>query len=95
MIPRATNTRTPRESSIGKRSGRTQEIQRLIGRSLRTAIDLFPSWTTRVRLPPDARIEYKFVTIRASGERVWEPGDNRVLTLAGDGRARVVSGQLR
>jgi ribonuclease PH len=40
MIPRATLTRTPRESSTGKRSGRTQEIQRLIGRSLRTAIDL-------------------------------------------------------
>src|SRR5215831_19971855 len=40
MIPRATNTRTPRESSTGKRSGRTLEIQRLIGRSLRTAIDL-------------------------------------------------------
>jgi ribonuclease PH len=40
MIPRATSTRTPRESSTGKRSGRTLEIQRLIGRSLRTAIDL-------------------------------------------------------
>jgi len=40
MIPRATNTRTPRESSTGKKSGRTQEIQRLIGRSLRTSIDL-------------------------------------------------------
>jgi ribonuclease PH len=40
MIPRATNTRTPRESSVGKKSGRTQEIQRLIGRSLRAAIDL-------------------------------------------------------
>jgi len=40
MIPRATSTRTARESSTGKRSGRTQEIQRLIGRSLRTAIDL-------------------------------------------------------
>lgn len=40
MIPRATNTRTARESSTGRRSGRTQEIQRLIGRSLRTAIDL-------------------------------------------------------
>ena len=40
MIPRATATRTARESSTGKRSGRTQEIQRLIGRSLRTAIDL-------------------------------------------------------
>jgi ribonuclease PH len=40
MIPRATNTRTARESSTGKRSGRTLEIQRLIGRSLRTAIDM-------------------------------------------------------
>jgi ribonuclease PH len=40
MIPRATNTRTDRESSTGKKTGRTQEIQRLIGRSLRTAIDL-------------------------------------------------------
>jgi len=40
MIPRATNTRTIRESTAGKRSGRTQEIQRLIGRSLRTAVEL-------------------------------------------------------
>src|SRR5881397_846809 len=35
MLPRATNTRTTREASAGKVSGRTQEIQRLIGRSLR------------------------------------------------------------
>jgi ribonuclease PH len=40
MIPRATSTRTTRESTTGKRSGRTLEIQRLIGRSLRTAIDM-------------------------------------------------------
>ena len=40
MIPRATNTRTVRESSTGKRSGRSLEIQRLIGRSLRTGVDL-------------------------------------------------------
>jgi ribonuclease PH len=40
MIPRATNTRTPRESTIGKKSGRTQEIQRLIGRALRASVDL-------------------------------------------------------
>ena len=40
MLPRATGTRTPREASLGRRSGRTQEIQRLIGRSLRTAIDM-------------------------------------------------------
>ena len=40
MIPRATSTRTIRESTSGKRSGRTMEIQRLIGRSLRTAINM-------------------------------------------------------
>lgn len=40
MLPRATHTRTRRESSAGKPSGRTQEIQRLIGRSLRAVVDL-------------------------------------------------------
>ncbi len=40
MLPSATNQRTKREAIQGKQSGRTQEIQRLIGRSLRCAIDL-------------------------------------------------------
>ncbi len=40
MLPRATSTRTKRESSTGRISGRTQEIQRLIGRSLRAVVDL-------------------------------------------------------
>jgi ribonuclease PH len=40
MLPRATSTRTRRESTTGKVSGRTQEIQRLIGRSLRAVVDL-------------------------------------------------------
>jgi ribonuclease PH len=40
MLPRATDTRTRREATAGKQSGRTQEIQRLIGRSLRAACDL-------------------------------------------------------
>ncbi|HXZ81312.1 MAG TPA: ribonuclease PH [Terriglobales bacterium] len=40
MIPRSTLTRSPRESARGKLSGRTQEIQRLIGRSLRAVTDL-------------------------------------------------------
>src|SRR6201996_6815244 len=40
MLPRATHTRGSREAAKGKQSGRTQEIQRLIGRSLRTAVDL-------------------------------------------------------
>ncbi|HTH27458.1 MAG TPA: ribonuclease PH [Sphingobium sp.] len=40
MLPRATHTRGSREAAKGKQSGRTQEIQRLIGRSLRAAVDL-------------------------------------------------------
>ena len=40
MLPRSTNTRTEREAARGKQSGRTQEIQRLIGRSLRAVVDL-------------------------------------------------------
>jgi ribonuclease PH len=40
MLPRSTHTRTSREAARGKQSGRTQEIQRLIGRSLRAATDL-------------------------------------------------------
>ncbi|HEV2570636.1 ribonuclease PH [Methylocella sp. CPCC 101449] len=40
MLPRATHTRTRREVTSGKQSGRTQEIQRLVGRSLRAVVDL-------------------------------------------------------
>ncbi len=40
MLPRATNTRGDREAARGKQSGRTQEIQRLIGRALRSVVDL-------------------------------------------------------
>ena len=39
MLPRATNSRTKREAAAGKQSGRTQEIQRLIGRALRACVD--------------------------------------------------------
>jgi len=40
MLPRSTHTRSPREASRGKQSGRTLEIQRLIGRSLRAVVDM-------------------------------------------------------
>ena len=40
MLPRSTNTRTQREAARGKQTGRTQEIQRLIGRALRAVVDL-------------------------------------------------------
>jgi len=39
MLPRSTHTRSDREAARGKQSGRTQEIQRLIGRSLRAVVD--------------------------------------------------------
>jgi ribonuclease PH len=40
MLPRSTHTRSPREATKGKQSGRSQEIQRLIGRSLRAVVDM-------------------------------------------------------
>ncbi|HSB49590.1 MAG TPA: ribonuclease PH, partial [Burkholderiales bacterium] len=40
MLPRSTNTRTDREAARGRQSGRTQEIQRLIGRAMRSVFDL-------------------------------------------------------
>src|SRR4051812_4956310 len=40
MLPRSTHTRTDREAARGKQTGRTQEIQRLIGRALRASTDL-------------------------------------------------------
>src|SRR5205807_8220769 len=53
MLPRATNTRTDREASRGRQSGRTQEIQRLIGRSLRAVVDLAALGPRTVQLDCD------------------------------------------
>jgi ribonuclease PH len=53
MLPRATNTRTAREAAKGKQSGRTQEIQRLIGRSLRAVTDLAALGERQVTLDCD------------------------------------------
>jgi len=53
MLPRSTNTRTEREASRGKQSGRTQEIQRLIGRSLRAVVDLAALGSRTVQLDCD------------------------------------------
>lgn len=50
MLPRATHSRTQREATKGKQTGRTMEIQRLIGRSLRSAVDLtkLGEWTITI-----------------------------------------------
>jgi ribonuclease PH len=53
MLPRSTHTRTDREAARGKQSGRTQEIQRLIGRSLRTVTDLALLGERQIRIDCD------------------------------------------
>jgi ribonuclease PH len=53
MLPRSTHTRTDREAARGKQSGRTQEIQRLIGRSLRSVTDLAKMGEVQIKLDCD------------------------------------------
>ena len=53
MLPRSTHTRTDREAARGKQSGRTQEIQRLIGRSLRAAVDFKTLGERQIRVDCD------------------------------------------
>src|SRR5881296_1945161 len=53
MLPRSTHTRTDREAARGRQSGRTQEIQRLIGRSLRVVTDLAKLGERTVKLDCD------------------------------------------
>jgi ribonuclease PH len=53
MLPRSTHTRTNREAARGKQSGRTQEIQRLIGRSLRAVTDMEALGERQIRLDCD------------------------------------------
>jgi ribonuclease PH len=53
MLPRSTHTRTDREAARGKQSGRTQEIQRLIGRSLRAITDLPALGERQIRIDCD------------------------------------------
>jgi ribonuclease PH len=53
MLPRSTHTRTDREAAKGKQSGRTQEIQRLIGRALRAVTDLGGFGERQIRLDCD------------------------------------------
>src|SRR5689334_25257810 len=53
MLPRSTHTRTDREAARGKQSGRTQEIQRLIGRSLRAVVNLSAMGERQVNIDCD------------------------------------------
>jgi ribonuclease PH len=53
MLPRSTHTRTDREAAKGKQSGRTQEIQRLIGRALRAVVDLKAMGERQIKIDCD------------------------------------------
>ncbi len=80
MLPRATNTRTNREARQGGQSGRTQEIQRLIGRSLRAVTDLEAMGEMQIRLDCDvvqadggtrtAAVTGAYVALRRAFERL-------------------------
>ena len=68
MLPRSTHTRSPREAAKGKQSGRTQEIQRLIGRSLRAAVDLS---------------KLDGLTVRLDCDVIWADGGTRTAAISG------------
>ena len=84
MLPRSTNTRTNREAKRGQQSGRTQEIQRLIGRSLRAVTDLKAMGEMSIKLDCDvvqadggtrtASITGAYVALHRAFERCVELG---------------------
>lgn len=84
MLPRATHTRSRREASAGKQGGRTLEIQRLIGRSLRAAVDLSALGEHTLTLDCDvlqadggtrtAAISGAYVALRMATERLLRDG---------------------
>ena len=92
MLPRATLTRTPRESSKGRPSGRSQEIQRLIGRSLRAVTEMDKLGERTVWIDCDviqadggtrtASITGAFVALGLALERLVEAGTLPAVPLA-------------
>ena len=91
MLPRSTNTRTDREAARGKQSGRTQEIRRLIGRSLRAVTDLIALGERQIRVDCDviqadggtrtAAITGSYVALHAALARLVAAGDLKALPL--------------
>ena len=94
MLPRATNTRTGREAARGKQSGRTQEIQRLIGRSLRAVTNLKAMGEMQVRIDCDviqadggtrtAAITGAYVALHRAFERCKKLGIIKEIPLIGE-----------
>jgi ribonuclease PH len=87
MLPRATHSRSPREAARGKQTGRTQEIQRLIGRSMRACIDLRALGERTVTLDCDV--------LQADGGTRTAAVTGSYVALADAVGALVRAGQLR
>jgi ribonuclease PH len=93
MLPRATHTRGNREAAKGKQSGRTQEIQRLIGRSLRTVTDLKLLGERQITLDCDviqadggtrtAAISGAWVALRMAVDGIMKANDLQIDPLKG------------
>ena len=93
MLPRSTHTRTDREAARGKQSGRTQEIQRLIGRSLRAVTDLEALGERQIKVDCDvlqadggtrtASITGAWVALRLACEKLLLAGDITKMPLTG------------
>jgi ribonuclease PH len=91
MLPRSTNTRTEREATKGRQSGRTQEIQRLIGRSLRAVTDLAQLGEIQVKIDCDviqadggtrtAAVTGSFVALHRAFARLQKLGLIKVVPL--------------
>jgi ribonuclease PH len=85
MLPRATHTRSNREAAKGKQSGRTQEIQRLIGRSLRSVMDMKALGERQITLDCDV-IQADGGTRTASISGAWVAMRLAVDSLLKDGK---------
>jgi ribonuclease PH len=85
MLPRATHTRGDREAARGKQSGRTQEIQRLIGRSLRSVFDLSALGERTIQLDCDV-LQADGGTRTAAITGAWVAASDAVRWLIDQGR---------
>ncbi|WP_421995677.1 ribonuclease PH [Reyranella sp.] len=93
MLPRSTHTRTDREAARGKQSGRTQEIQRLIGRSMRAVVDLAAMGERQINIDCDvlqadggtrtASITGAWVALHFAFERLVKEGKLGATPLTG------------
>ena len=95
MLPRSTHTRTDREAARGKQSGRTQEIQRLIGRSLRAVVNLQAMGERRMNIDCDV-IQADGGTRTASITGAWVALHYAFARLVKEGKltANPITGQV-